>query len=88
MRWPALTRQPARSSPAKARPCPIRAAPAGRFPIRNRDDLQKAIRAVGRAKGGEEGRRKVRRFIVKRARELGASNLIPDNWSADGSIKS
>jgi hypothetical protein len=59
----------------------------GRFPIRNRADLLKAIRAVGRAKGGEEGRRKVRRFIIARARALGLINLIPDNWAADGSLK-
>jgi hypothetical protein len=59
----------------------------GRFPIRNRADLQKAIRAVGRAKGGEEGRRKVRRFIIRRARELGLTSLIPDSWASDGSVK-
>jgi hypothetical protein len=58
----------------------------GRFPIRNRSDLAKAIRAVGRASGGEEGRRKVRRFIMRRARELGASNMIPDSWNSDGSV--
>lgn len=59
----------------------------GRFPIRNRDDLVKAIHAVGRARGGEQGRRAVRRFIARRARELGLSSLIPDSWSADGSLK-
>jgi hypothetical protein len=60
----------------------------GRFPIRNRSDLEKAIQAVGRAKGGEEGRRKVRRFIVKRARALGLAQLIPSSWQSDGSLKS
>lgn len=59
----------------------------GRFPIRNRSDLAKAIKAVGRAKGGEEGRRKVRRFIIRRARALNLSNMIPDSWQADGSVK-
>lgn len=59
----------------------------GRFPIRNRADLEKAIKAVGRAKGGEEGRRKVRRFIMARARALKLSNLIPSSWSSDGSVK-
>lgn len=58
----------------------------GRFPVRNRSDLAKAIKAVGRAKGGEEGRRKVRRFIIKRARELGLTSMIPDSWSSDGSV--
>ena len=60
----------------------------GRFPIRNRSDLLKAIRAVGRAKGGEAGRRKVRRFIIRRARELGLMHLIPETWNSDGSLKS
>lgn len=59
----------------------------GRFPIRNREDLLKAIRAVGRAKGGEAGRRAVRRFIIKRARALGLSELIPDTWKSDGSAE-
>lgn len=59
----------------------------GRFPIRNKNDLSNAIRAVGRAKGGEQGRRSVRRFIIKRAKALGASDMIPDSWSADGSLK-
>lgn len=64
------------------------AMPGGRFPIRNREDLAKAIRAVGRAKGGESGRGAVRRFIIKRARALGLANMIPANWAADGSLKS
>jgi hypothetical protein len=60
----------------------------GRFPIRNRADLEKALRAVGRAKGGEEGRRKVRRYIMRRARELKLTSMIPDSWQSDGSVKS
>ena len=59
----------------------------GRFPIRNAADLAKAIKAVGRAKGGEEGRRKVRRFIIRRAKELGLSSQIPGSWQSDGSMK-
>ena len=59
----------------------------GRFPINNREDLANAIRAVGRAKGGEAGRQAVRRFIIKRARALGLSSMIPDSWASDGSIK-
>ena len=64
------------------------ALPGGRYPIRNRSDLEKAIQAVGRAMGGEAGRRKVRRFIIRRARELGMPEMIPDTWAADGSLKS
>ena len=64
------------------------AMPGGRFPIRNREDLAKAIRAVGRAKGGEAGRAAVRRFIAKRAKALGLTAMLPDNWNSDGSLKS
>lgn len=59
----------------------------GRFPIRNAADLAKAIKAVGRAKGGEAGRKAVRRFIIARAKALGLSSQIPANWAADGSLK-
>lgn len=65
-----------------------RAMPGGRFPIENEADLRRAIQAVGRAQGGEQGRRAVRRFIIRRARTLGASQLIPGNWNPDGSLKS
>jgi hypothetical protein len=65
-----------------------RAMPGGRFPIENEADLRKAIQAVGRAKGGEAGRAAVRRFIIKRARALGLSKLIPSSWAGDGSLKS
>ena len=71
----------------KAMPAPGQSRP-GRFPIKNRDDLQNAIRAVGRVSGDEDERRKVRRFIIRRARELNLSQLIPDTWAADGSLKS
>ena len=64
-----------------------KALPGGRFPIRNRDDLENAIRAVGRAKGGEAGRSAVRRFIMRRAKELNLSNLVPGTWNPDGSLK-
>lgn len=56
--------------------------PAGpRFPIRNHDEVRKAVRAVGRAKGDHAA---VRRFIIRRAKALGASHLIPDNWTTSG----
>jgi hypothetical protein len=70
-----------------AMPAPGQDRP-GRFPIENRADLENAIRAVGRAKGGEKARRLVRRFVMKRARALGLSSMIPDNWNPDGSLKS
>lgn len=60
----------------------------GRFPIRNRSDLQNAIRAVGRVRPDTDAARAtVRRFIIRRAAALGASDLIPDSWASDGSLK-
>ena len=59
----------------------------GRFPIKTMDDLHNAIMAVGRAKGGAAGRAAVRRFIMKRAAALGATDQIPPSWNTDGSLK-
>lgn len=73
-------------SKGKAMPAPGQARP-GRFPIANRKDLMNAIHAVGRVSGGEPERAKVRRFILKRARELGLMHLVPDTWAADGTLK-
>lgn len=61
----------------------------GRFPIENREDLLNAIRAVGRARPNTDAERaKVRRHIMRRARALGLTELIPDSWNSDGSLKS
>lgn len=60
-----------------------------RFQIRNADDLDNAIKAVGRARpntGPEHD--KVRRYIAQRAKALGLSSKIPDTWADDGSLKS
>lgn len=70
----------------KAMPAPAQDRP-GRFPVRSRADLENAIRAVGRVNGGEAERAKVRRYLIKRARELNLSDLIPDSWSSDGTLK-
>lgn len=56
-------------------------------------DLENAIRAVGRVKptgdeSPEEARAMVRRHIARRAKALNLSNLVPENWAADGSLKS
>lgn len=58
------------------------AMPGGRFPIKDKRDVQKAIRALGRAKGSHAA---VKRHIMARARALGASNLIPDSWKSQQS---
>lgn len=73
-------------SKGQAMPAPGEGRP-GRFPIANQSDLENAIRAIGRVKGGEAERAKVRRYVMSRARALGLSKLIPDTWSADGSLK-
>lgn len=52
------------------------------YPIADDEDLDAAIRAVGR--GGED-HDKIRRFIQRRAEEMGRK--VPDNWASDGSIK-
>jgi hypothetical protein len=54
------------------------ALPDGSFPIRNEGDLKNAIHSYGRSTKGD--RAKVRRHIIKRARQLKRGNLIPDNW--------
>jgi hypothetical protein len=56
------------------------ALPGGRYPIRNESDLRNAIHALGRAKGGASGRAVVKRFIIRRARALGLTSVLPDDW--------
>lgn len=55
------------------------ALPDGSYPIRNEEDLKNAIQAFGRAKEEERGR--VRRHIMRRAKALGKSDLIPEKWT-------
>ena len=56
----------------------------GSYPIADRADLGNAIHAVGR--GGAD-HNAIRRHVIARAKALGASSEIPDNWNADGSLK-
>ncbi|MGH3094620.1 MAG: HK97 family phage prohead protease [Streptosporangiales bacterium] len=58
----------------------------GSYPIRPADnhgraDLEKAIHAVGRGSGSHEA---IRAHIIKRARAIGATELLPDDWTGDG----
>lgn len=56
------------------------ALPDGSFPIHNKQDLSNAIHAIGRAK--DPGKAKA--HIKRRARALGATDQLPDDWkSAD-----
>jgi hypothetical protein len=52
------------------------ALPDGSFPIADKADLKKAVRAVGRASDQE----KAKRHIKKRAKTLGAESELPDSW--------
>ena len=54
------------------------ALPDGSFPIRNKQDLKNAVQSWGRAK--KSNRAKAKKFIKMRAKQLGASDLIPQNW--------
>lgn len=55
----------------------------GGYPIGDKQDLQNAIHAVGR--GGTD-HNTIRQHIIKRAKALGASDMIPDTWNTDGSM--
>jgi hypothetical protein len=57
----------------------------GRYPVRNREDLGKAIRAVGRSTKSSHSI--VRKHIMRRARALGLTSMIPDNWNSNGTLK-
>lgn len=52
------------------------------YPIGDKEDLSNAIRAVGRGSGDHDG---IRAYITRRAAALGASSMIPDNWTSSGS---
>jgi len=52
------------------------ALPDGSFPIATEQDLKNAIKAHGRAKDPE----KAKKFIIKRAKEMGKEDLLPDDW--------
>ena len=55
------------------------------YPIADDEDLENAIRAVGRGKVA--GHDAIRAYIIKRAKAMGKESQIPDNWGADGSLK-
>lgn len=55
------------------------ALPDGSFPIKNKKDLKNAIQSIGRAK--DEAKAKA--HIKARAKDLGATDMIPDTWKAD-----
>lgn len=52
------------------------ALPDGSFPIRNKQDLKDAIKAIGLARSYN----KTKKWIIKRARELNAIDELPESW--------
>jgi hypothetical protein len=54
------------------------------YPIGDKEDLDLAINAVGRGKRDHDA---IRSYIMRRAKALGLTSMIPDSWAADGSIK-
>jgi hypothetical protein len=68
------------------------AMPDGSFYIRplaqgGADDLSNAVRAVGRGEQGGTSGASIRKHIMTRAKDLGLSKDIPDNWNPDGTLK-
>lgn len=60
------------------------AMPDGSYPIADSEDLHNAIHEVGR---GGSSHNAIRAHIIARAKALGMSDAIPDNWNSDGSLK-
>lgn len=54
------------------------------WPIGDKTDLRAAIQSFGRAKDSEKD--KVKRWIIKRARELDAVSMLPDDWNVTKSL--
>ena len=59
------------------------ASGAPSYPIADEEDLSNAIHAVGR---GGSSHNAIRKHIIARAKALGLSSRIPDNWNPDGSM--
>jgi HK97 family phage prohead protease len=53
------------------------------YTVNDQDDLEKAIKAVGRGNADHDT---IRKHIIAQAARLKLSKLIPDNWNADGSL--
>lgn len=53
--------------------------PDGSYPIRNVSELKNAIASFGRAKNPEL----TKKWIIKRAKELDATDLLPEAWGVD-----
>ena len=58
-----------------------KALPDGSYPIENKSDLHNAIQAFGRAKN----KGKAKAHIIARAKALGATSMLPDDWKVSKS---
>lgn len=56
----------------------------GSYPIKDEADLDNAIHAVGHGGADHDA---IRRHVITRAKSMGKSSKIPDNWNSDGSLK-
>ena len=54
------------------------------YTIKNKSDLRRAIRAVGRGGADHDA---IRKHVMDRAAALGLSKMIPGNWNKDGTLK-
>lgn len=55
------------------------ALPDGSYPIKDEEDLKNAIQAYGRAKD----KAAAKAHIMKRAKDLGMEEMIPENWAEE-----
>lgn len=60
------------------------AMPDGSYPITSAASLKDAIRTVGL---GGSSKNSIRKHIIKRANALKLTNMLPDTWNSDGSLK-
>lgn len=55
------------------------------YPVADREDIEKAVQAVGRGSADHDA---IRLHIINGAKAINAMDLIPDNWNlTDGSLK-
>lgn len=57
----------------------------GSYPIANTSDLKNAIQAAGRNQSPEQ-QVVIRKWIMRRAKALNATTLIPKSWKPDGTL--
>lgn len=56
------------------------ALPDGSYPTRDREELHAAIESYGRETGNKN---ELRRYLIRRAVALNATDMIPDDWEVE-----